>query len=162
MHPFSFIIKPLDHFRGITKMIWRQYRDKICKKRDPESMKQKHLNTLQVSESLYNMMNHSSRDKGSEYIWKIKIPPSTHQSACPLSWQGEERPFPHVRVRMDALYLSEDTRNLLLLDKVGIGNMKIGLGYLVLYHRTAIISNQFTMQIHPCSPRQSRSKWWTC
>ena len=43
-------------------------------------MKQKHLNTLQVSESLYNMMNHSSRDKGSEYIWKIKIPPSTHQS----------------------------------------------------------------------------------
>ena len=39
---------------------------------------------------------------------------------------------------MDALYLSEDTRELLLLDKVGIGNMKIGLGYLVLYHRTAI------------------------
>ena len=68
MHPFSFIIKPLDYFRGITQMICRQYRDKICKKRDPESMKQKHLNTLQVSESLYNMMNHSSRDKGSEYI----------------------------------------------------------------------------------------------
>lgn len=78
---------------------------------------------------------------------------------CPLSRKGEERPFPHVRVRMDALYLSEDTRKLLLLDKVGIGNMKIGLGYLVLYHRTAIILNQFTMQNHPCSPIIRRPQW---
>ena len=57
---------------------------------------------------------------------------------CPFPLQGKESSLPYIRVRMDALYLSEDTRKLLLLDKEGIGNMKIGLGYLVLYHRTAI------------------------